>query len=58
MVRKLNEKYIKVEMELNFSKSEYLKMTDQEVKDIEIFKYLGFLISKKNQDWLSVYKTK
>lgn len=58
MLRRLKEEYTKAGMEINFEKTEYLAVREEEVKDLEIdddlkikgknkFKYLGFIISKK-----------
>ena len=58
MVRKLNEEYTKMGLEINIKKTEYLAIRDEETTDLEVdenvkirgtdkFKYLGFTLSKQ-----------
>ena len=58
MIRKLNEGYTKMGLEMNIKKTEYLAIRDEETTDLEVdenvkirgtdtFKYLGFTLSKQ-----------
>ena len=58
IVRKLNEEYTKMGLEINIKNTEYLTIRDEETTDLEVdgnvkirgtdkFKYLGFTLSKQ-----------